>query len=361
MSNSTTTAATTHVMQLPRKVIIGERILSNTSQLIKENIKINSKIALITGENVKSKIIDTIEENFAANSIEFQWIIAGDASFESVGKIEKEMKQDKIEIIIGIGGGRCIDIGKMAANNLKKPFISIPTSASHDGISSPFVSLRGSDKPYSIKVETPIEIIADLHIISNAPGKLIASGCGDLIAKITAVKDWEIARDETGEYFGEYAANLSSLSAKMMLDISKQIVNGQIDKKISRTIVEGLISSGVAAGIAGSSRPCSGSEHLFSHALEYISNGKCGLHGERVGIGTIIMAKLHKLNWIEIKNALRIIGAPTTAKEISVDKDDIIKAFVLAKKIRPERYTILNRMDLNKNQILDLIEEVGII
>ncbi|HYZ97030.1 MAG TPA: iron-containing alcohol dehydrogenase, partial [Nitrososphaeraceae archaeon] len=140
MSNSTTTAATTHVMQLPRKVIIGERILSNTSQLIKENIKINTKIALITGENVKSKIIDTVEENFVANNTEFQWIIAGDASFESVGKIEKELKQDKIEIIIGIGGGRCIDIGKMAANNLKKPFISIPTSASHDGISSPFVS-----------------------------------------------------------------------------------------------------------------------------------------------------------------------------------------------------------------------------
>jgi glycerol-1-phosphate dehydrogenase [NAD(P)+] len=147
----------------------------------------------------------------------------------------------------------------------------------------------------------------------------------------------------------------------MMLDISKQIINGQIDKKISRTIVEGLISSGVAAGIAGSSRPCSGSEHLFSHALEYISNGKCGLHGERVGIGTIIMAKLHKLNWLEIKNALKIIGAPTTAKEIRVDKEEIIKAFVLAKRIRPERYTILNKIDLNKNQIQDLMEEVGII
>jgi glycerol-1-phosphate dehydrogenase [NAD(P)+] len=271
------------------------------------------------------------------------------------------LRQDQIEIIIGIGGGRCIDIGKMAANNLKKPFISIPTSASHDGISSPFVSLRGSNKPYSIKVETPIEIIADLQIISNAPGKLIASGCGDLLAKLTAIKDWELSRDETSEYFGEYAANLSFLSAKMILDISKNVNNKQIDMKMSRTIVEGLISSGVAAGIAGSSRPCSGSEHLFSHALEYISNGKCGLHGERVGIGTIIMAKLHKLNWIEIKSALEIFGAPTTAKEIKADKDEIINAFALAKKIRPERYTILNKIHLNTNQIKDLVEEVGVI
>jgi glycerol-1-phosphate dehydrogenase [NAD(P)+] len=348
-------------MQLPRKVIIGNKILNNTLEYIKEITLKNEKIVFITGENVKRKINQQIEDNFIKKQIEYQWVLAGDASFQSVEDIEKEIKNENIEIIVGIGGGRCIDIGKMTANNLKKPFVSIPTSASHDGISSPFVSLRGGKKPYSIKVETPIGIVADLEIISNAPYRLIASGCGDLIAKITAIKDWELARDDVNEYFGEYAANLSYISAKMILDISNNITEyKKIDKKITRTIVEGLISSGVAAGIAGSSRPCSGSEHLFSHALEYITSSKCGLHGERVGIGTIIMAKLHNLNWKEIKRSLEIIGAPTTAKEIKADKDELIDAFFLAGKIRPERYTILNKVKLDRNQIKNLIEEVGI-
>jgi len=349
-------------MQLPRKVIIGNKILNNTLEYIKETTLKNEKIVFITGENVKRKINQQIEDNFIKKQIEYQWVLAGDASFQSVEDIEKEIKNDKIEIIVGIGGGRCIDIGKMTANNLKKPFVSIPTSASHDGISSPFVSLRGGKKPYSIKVETPIGIVADLEIISNAPYRLIASGCGDLIAKITAIKDWELARDDVNEYFGEYAANLSYISAKMILDISNNITEyKKIDKKITRTIVEGLISSGVAAGIAGSSRPCSGSEHLFSHALEYITSSKCGLHGERVGIGTIIMAKLHNLDWKDIKRSLEIIGAPTTAKEIKADKDELIDAFFLAGKIRPERYTILNKVKLDRNQIKNLIEEVGIV
>jgi len=348
-------------MQLPRKVIIGNKILNNTLEYIKETTLKNEKIVFITGENVKRKINQQIEDNFIKKQIEYQWVLAGDASFQSVEDIEKEIKSEKIEIIVGIGGGRCIDIGKMTANNLKKPFVSIPTSASHDGISSPFVSLRGGKKPYSIKVETPIGIVADLEIISNAPYRLIASGCGDLIAKITAIKDWELARDDVNEYFGEYAANLSYISAKMILDISNNITEyKKIDKKITRTIVEGLISSGVAAGIAGSSRPCSGSEHLFSHALEYITSSKCGLHGERVGIGTIIMAKLHNLDWKDIKRSLEIIGAPTTAKEIKADKDELIDAFFLAGKIRPERYTILNKVKLDRNQIKNLIEEVGI-
>ena len=123
----------------------------------------NEKIVFITGENVKRKINQQIEDNFIKNKIEYQWVLAGNASFQSVEDIEKEIKNEKIEIIVGIGGGRCIDIGKMTANNLKKPFVSIPTSASHDGISSPFVSLRGGKKPYSIKVETPIGIVADLE------------------------------------------------------------------------------------------------------------------------------------------------------------------------------------------------------
>ena len=129
-------------MQLPRKVIIGDRILNNTIEFIKENIIKNEKIVLITGINVKNKINNLIENNFLENNIKYQWIIAGDASFQSVEKIEKELKNEKVEIIVGLGGGRCIDIGKMTANNLKKPFISIPTSASHDGISSPFVSSK---------------------------------------------------------------------------------------------------------------------------------------------------------------------------------------------------------------------------
>lgn len=349
-------------MQLPRKVIIGESILNNTIELIKETILKNDKIILITGSNVKKKINNIIEDNFIENGKRYRWIIVDEASFQNVENITNDLKSENIEIIVGIGGGRCIDIGKMTANNLKKPFISIPTSASHDGISSPFVSLRGGSKPYSIKVETPIEIIADLDIIYNAPYNLLASGCGDLIAKITAIKDWEIARDDINEYFGEYAANLSYLSAKMVLDVSKNIKRYKKDgKELTRSIVEGLISSGVAAGIAGSSRPCSGSEHLFSHALEYIKNGKCGLHGERVGIGTIIMARLHKLNWIDIKNALENLGAPTTAQEIKVDKDELIEAFYLAKKIRPERYTILNKINPDKNQLENIFQEIGII
>ncbi|HSA75443.1 MAG TPA: sn-glycerol-1-phosphate dehydrogenase [Candidatus Nitrosocosmicus sp.] len=351
----------THIMQLPRKVIVGNNILKNCGIFINESNSNAKKLAIITGPKVKAKVASFIENSLSDCNLEFEWIIAQEASFQLADKITNMLKNKEISIIIGLGGGRCIDLGKLVASRLQISFISIPTSASHDGISSPFVSLKGNERPYSIMTETPLEIICDLEVISNAPYRLLASGCGDLIAKTTAVKDWELARDNNNEYFGEYAAKLAFLGSRMIIDISKNMIKSKTTGQITRTIVEGLISSGVAAGIAGSSRPCSGSEHLFSHALEYITKNKCGLHGERVGIGTIIMSRLHGLDWREIRDALKRIGSPITAKEINVDKDQLIEAMLLARIIRPERFTILNKVELSRIQYENIFSEIGIL
>jgi glycerol-1-phosphate dehydrogenase [NAD(P)+] len=195
--------------------------------------------------------------------------------------------------------------------------------------------------------------------MSQAPPRLLAGGCGDLVGKVTAVKDWELARDEKGEYFGSYAANLAYMSARIILAESEKLK--QTDQFGVRTVVEALISAGVAACIAGSSRPCSGSEHLFSHAVEYVAGPNNGLHGERVGIGTIMMAKLHDLDWEKIAATLKNVGAPTKASEIGLNEEDLVKALVTAQSLRPDRYTILSKVELDKKSARELAKSVRVI
>jgi glycerol-1-phosphate dehydrogenase [NAD(P)+] len=187
----------------------------------------------------------------------------------------------------------------------------------------------------------------------------MASGCGDLVAKFTAVKDWQLARDEHDEYFGSYAANLADMSAKIILSESRRLM-GRGTSGI-RIVIEALISAGVAACIAGSSRPCSGAEHLFSHAVEYIAGQNYGLHGERVGLGTIMMAKLHELDWEVIVETLERVGAPTKAKEIRLDERAVVISLLAAQSLRPDRYTILNKAKLNKRSAFELARSVRII
>src|SRR5699024_2140661 len=107
-------------------------------------------------------------------------------------------------------------------------------------------------------------------------------------------------------------------------------------------VVKALVSSGVAMSIAGSSRPASGAEHLFSHQLDRIAPG-AALHGHQVGVGSILTEYLHsgeEGRWTNIRDALAGLGAPTTAAELGIDDAAIIEALTSAHEIR-DRYTIL--------------------
>jgi glycerol-1-phosphate dehydrogenase [NAD(P)+] len=347
-------------MELPRRILIGSTVIVGLGNFIQQLDHNFSRVAIISGEIVKERTQAISQQSMKdADLSEYKWFVAADATINEAERLARAIKRYSPDVIVGQGGGRSVDLAKMTAYSLGKSFISVPTSASHDGISSPFVSMKGSDKPYSIKAKTPIGVLADVELMSKAPHRLMISGCGDLVGKITAVKDWELARDEVHEYYGTYAANLAYLSAKIILDEGQNLVNDNLYGL--RTVVEALISAGVASCIAGSSRPCSGSEHLFSHAVEYVAGKNSGLHGERVGIGTIIMAKLHGLDWEKIVETLALFGAPTRGKQINLTENEVVQSLVLASSLRPERFTILNREKLDKNKAASLAKSVNVI
>ncbi len=343
-----------HIMELPRKIVIGENNIGDIGNFIAELVR-PKKISVVTGDQVRKITYKKVTDSFESSKIKNIWHTSSSNDTKAVTKTVDEIKKDNSDLIVGIGGGRSVDIAKMTAFTLKKFFVSIPTSASHDGIASPFVSMRG-DKPYSIVATAPLGVFVDIEILKKAPKKLLASGCGDLMAKVTAVKDWELARDNTGEYFGTYAANLASMSAKIVIENSKDFKK----RPDVRMIVEALISSGVAACIAGSSRPCSGAEHLFSHAVDFLEPG-VGLHGEKCGIGSILIAKLQGQNWKKIVEMLKNVGAPTTAKQIDLKPKILAKALTIAQSLRPERYTILKQVKMTEEKAITLAKSTGVL
>lgn len=115
--------------------------------------------------------------------------------------------------------------------------------------------------------------------------------------------------------------------------------------------------------IAGSSRPCSGSEHLFSHAIDILAREKGfrpALHGEQVALGAIMMAYLHGMRWRRIKSFLQGLNIPVTAKELGLDKEIVIEALTMAHSIRPDRFTILGGAGLTRKAAENLVEITGV-
>ena len=344
-----------HTMELPRQIVVGEKNIDRVGKFL-ENLSKPKKVSIISGKNVKKIIGKKIDDSLKRSKIRTVWHLSTSNHVNMLKEIEKKVRKDKSDLIIGLGGGRSVDVAKLCSFNLKIPFVSTPTSASHDGIASPFVSIRG-EKPHSLIATAPLGVFVDVDIIKRAPRKLIASGCGDLMAKITAVKDWELGRDKTGEYYGRYSADLASMSAKILIESASTFSKKGLDVRV---IVEALISAGVASCIAGSSRPCSGAEHLFSHAVDHLEYG-IGLHGEKCGIGSIMIAKLQGQNWRKIVTTLKNVGAPTTAKEIGLKPKVLAKALTIAQSLRPERYTILKQEKMTERKALKLAKSTRVL
>lgn len=344
-------------MQLPREVIVGHGTLSAVGEVCRD-LGFSGHALVVTGPKVYELGYKGVSNSLSEKGFKVSVEVVEDSSLEWVKTVEDKCEESSPSLVVGLGGGKDIDTAKLAAANKRIPYISVPTAASHDGIASPYASMKGADKPYSIKAQAPVAIIADTDVIARSPYKLVASGCGDIIAKYTAVKDWRLAHKLKNEYYGDYAANLALMSAKLVMR-NAQIIRSNSPDGV-RTVVEALISCGVAISIAGSTRPCSGSEHLFSHALDLIQPGT-SLHGERCGVGTIMCAYLHGSNWKLIRRVLQKIGAPTTSNELQVTPSQITQALIMAHKIRPERYTILGETGLTIDAAEKLAKVTGVI
>ena len=344
-------------MQLPREVIVGNGVLTRVTE-VAQRLGLSGSALIIAGPKSCEIAGKTVRDLLEQTGMNVDTLLVETATLRDILTVEERIKAWKPRVLIGVGGGTKIDAAKLSSSRQGIPFISVPTTLSHDGIASPLASVKGLDKPYSLMAQAPLAIIADTDVIAQAPWRSVISGCGDVIAKFTAVKDWMLAHAEKNEYYGEYSASLALMSTKLVIQNANLIQPGN-DEGL-RVLLEALISCGVAMSIAGSSRPCSGSEHLFSHALDMV-NCPHAMHGEQCGVGSVLTAYLHKANWKRIRDTLKQIGAPTTACELGVKDEDVVKALEMAATIRPERYTILHKLNLNYEACEKVAKITGII
>ena len=343
-------------MVFPREVLAGHDVLPQVVDMSKR-FGFGGIGVLVTGSTTGPIAAQEVSDNLTNARFEVHTIELGAATREHVDDAKALAKETKAKFMLGVGGGSKIDIAKLAAAELDLPFMSIPTSASHDGIASPSASIIDDKVPHSIEAVMPIGILADTHIIAKSPFRLLASGCADVLSNLTAIRDWELAVRLRNEDFSTTAYTLSKISAQTILQNAAMIK--PMFEESAWIAIKPIVSSGISMSIAGSSRPTSGSEHMFSHALAQIAPGKA-LHGEQCGVGCIMMMYLHGGDWEEIRNALKQMKAPTTAKDLGISKTEIVRALTMAHQIRPERYTILGDNGLSPEAAENLAKITGV-
>ncbi len=344
-------------MIFPRNVLVGGGALDRLGE-IAADLDVEPAGVVVVDAFTRKMIGEKVEKALADKGFETHFYESTGPTMNSVNAAVKFGKQVGAGFYVGAGGGSVIDVAKLAAYEHGPAFISVPTTASHDGICSGRASIKETTGSVSKEAKPPASIVADTKIISKAPYRMLAAGCADVISNETAVLDWQLAHRLKDEEYSTFAAVLAKSGADLILDNVDIIKPGL--EEASWIAVKSLIVSGVSMAVAGSSRPASGAEHLFSHTLDRIAPGKA-MHGEQVGVGSILTMYLHGGNWKRIRDGLHAIGAPINAKDLGISKKQILEALTTCHTLRPDRYTILGESGLTKEAALKVCKATGVL
>jgi glycerol-1-phosphate dehydrogenase [NAD(P)+] len=203
----------------------------------------------------------------------------------------------------------------------------------------------------SYGVPTPIAVVIDLDVIRQAPVRFVRSGIGDAVSNISAVADWELSNQVTGERIDGLAAAMARQAGNAVLRHPGTCA----DDSFLTELAEGLVLTGIAMSIAGDSRPSSGACHEINHAFDLLFPRRRASHGEQVGIGAAFATMLRG----DLEQAARMVetlrrhGLPVLAADIGFTDEEFVRVVEYAPQTRPGRYTILEHLDLSTDQIRD--------
>ena len=117
-----------------------------------------------------------------------------------------------------------------------------------------------------------------------------------------ALADWRISHEVTGEDVCPVIYDIMKEATDRIWNNSLKLLEQDMDAY--EAVTYGLLMSGLAMQMLGTSRPASGGEHHVSHFIEVgpaaMNATSSALHGEKVGVGTVLISgEYHRLAAIE--------------------------------------------------------------
>jgi glycerol-1-phosphate dehydrogenase [NAD(P)+] len=215
------------------------------------------------------------------------------ATPQAVDTVRSQLLGDRVPV--AVGSGVITDIVRYAAHLSDRAFVSVPTAASMDGYASTMAALERDGVKVTYPARAPQAIFADPRVLAGAPSELTRAGLGDLLGKATAHVDWLTAHLLYGEMYSDRASTLVLEPLKFAARHAEAVLAGTVSAVLE--LFDGLVQSGRAMAMVGSSRPASGCEHHASHFWDLLAARglrRHAPHGVQVGYATRFAMRLQR-------------------------------------------------------------------
>lgn len=334
----------TRMVGMPLVLEIRPGAVSSLGAILADRrISADGQVAVLVGSGLGSQI----SQELARACPNARMFTAAEGTFASASDFASNLRKGHYDAVVGIGGGRTLDVAKYAATATGLPMVAVATSLAHDGVASPVASLSEGGKKSSYGVQPPLVVLIDLDYVARSPERMLHGGLGDVLSNLNAISDWDLAHQLRGEPVDGISVSLSRMAAEAIVFRTDSLR----DRAFLQVLAEALVLSGVAMSAAGSSRPCSGACHEISHAIDLLFPGRSG-HGEQVAVGALFASWLRSdPTAAVVDSCARRHGVPRLPEQLGLTLDEFAQAVAQAPDTRPDRFTVLEHLDMDGSQI----------
>lgn len=276
----------------PAQVIKGDGVLKEAGKLI---ASLGTRPLIIGGDQTLKIIAPYLEPIFAQYHLTAQ---AGnyhpDCCETSLATLKNSVTEHQADLIIGVGGGKALDLSKLIAKECNLPIVTIPTSAATCAAWTALSNIYTNEGAFQYDVSLnrcPDLLILDYELFKTSPQRMLVAGIGDAIAK------WY----EASVSSGHSTATLTIAAvqqARVLRDIlfqkSATALQNPGGEEWKEVIDATVLLAGVIGGLGGAN--CrTVAAHAVHNGLTHILKAHDALHGEKVAYGILVQLRLEEM------------------------------------------------------------------
>ncbi len=292
MTDSEPTAAL-HILAIaPAQVIKGHGAIAQLPVLA---ARFGKSPLVVGGNQALSLLQRTLNADQNPNLSRFAWVPGGGECSElAVSQLKAAIAEHQADMIVGVGGGKALDLAKLVAHQCQIPIITVPTSAATCAAWTALSNIYSQQGAFSYDVallQCPNLLLLDYDLIATAPPRTLVAGVGDALAK------WYEASVSSGHL--EYTLTIAAVQqARVLRDILLQKTVSALAETggaVWQEVVDAcVLMAGVTGGLGGAQ--CrTVAAHAVHNGLTHLLASHGTLHGEKVAYGILVQLRLEEL------------------------------------------------------------------
>lgn len=244
----------------------------------------------------------------------------GPCTEQAVMRLAQSCEANDYDVVVGIGGGKMLDIAKAVAHFTERPLCVVPTAASTDAPCSALSVLYnedGSFDRYLHLTRNPDMVVVDTAVVAKAPLSLTVAGMGDALATYFEARSCAAAGgiNELGGTSGTMALVAARACYDTLIKYGatavRDIKRGKVSPAVERVIECNILLSGIGFESGGLALA-----HAIANGIASLPDRRV-MHGQAVAVGLAAQLRLEQTDELDrVLDFCHAVGLPTTLAEL---------------------------------------------